>query len=246
MNFACCRIPLGSLNTFARKITKICSIWSGNEGLAFLDSQQQQRWGQAPPGVAVGGRLPDPPKSALPAKPTPRLADGHPDLGNGKGAWNPRIIANIVNGTGPGRGLQAIAGGEDRRRSVPTVVPESLRGARGESFEGRSRGLMLLPPGVPRMMATPFPFSDLPTGRLRVIFVFEGGAHVWRIIYTDGHGHPKDPNPFLPRRFDRPLGRRHFGGGRHRVQRRDLAGPGRSSAYRLPARGLSGIRAPMR
>jgi hypothetical protein len=44
------------------------------------------------------------------------------------------------------------------------------------------------------MMATPFPFQifQLPD---RVLFVFEGGAHVWRAIFTDGRDHPKDPNP---------------------------------------------------
>ena len=43
-------------------------------------------------------------------------------------------------------------------------------------------------------MATPFPFQifQLPD---RVLFVFEGGAHMWRTIFTDGRAHPKDPNP---------------------------------------------------
>jgi hypothetical protein len=53
---------------------------------------------------------------------------------------------------------------------------------------------LCLPPGIPRLMATPFPFQifQLPD---RVLFVFEGGAHIWRAIYTDGRTHPKDPNP---------------------------------------------------
>ena len=38
----------------------------------------------------IGGRLNDVPRAqAANPKPTPRLADGKPDLGNGKGAWNP-------------------------------------------------------------------------------------------------------------------------------------------------------------
>jgi len=51
-----------------------------------------------------------------------------------------------------------------------------------------------LPPGIPRMMATPFPFQiyQLPD---RVIFLFEGGAHIFRIVYMDGRSHPKDPQP---------------------------------------------------
>ena len=36
-----------------------------------------------------------------PAGPVPRLADGHPDLGNGKGSWLPQIIDDI-SGNGGG------------------------------------------------------------------------------------------------------------------------------------------------
>src|SRR5580765_2295587 len=50
----------------------------------------------------IGGRLNDVPRAqAANPKPTPRLADGKPDLGNGKGAWNPRTIVNL-SGTGTG------------------------------------------------------------------------------------------------------------------------------------------------
>ncbi|MBV9745396.1 MAG: hypothetical protein JO099_16670, partial [Acidobacteriia bacterium] len=35
------------------------------------------------------------------AGPAPRLADGHPDLGNGKGSWLPQIIDDI-SGNGGG------------------------------------------------------------------------------------------------------------------------------------------------
>jgi hypothetical protein len=44
------------------------------------------------------------------------------------------------------------------------------------------------------MMATPFPFQIFQLSD-RVLFVFEGGAHVWRTIYTDGRDHLKDPSP---------------------------------------------------
>jgi hypothetical protein len=51
-----------------------------------------------------------------------------------------------------------------------------------------------LPPGVPRMMYTPYPAEifQLPN---RIVFVYEGGAHVWRNIWMDGREQPKDPNP---------------------------------------------------
>ena len=51
-----------------------------------------------------------------------------------------------------------------------------------------------LPPGIPRLYQTPFPFQvfQLPD---RVLFVFEGGSHFWRPVFTDGRPHSKDPNP---------------------------------------------------
>src|SRR5215208_5589450 len=45
--------------------------------------------------VPIAGRIPDPPVTTAPG-PTPRLPDGRPDFGNGKGAWNPRVVANLA------------------------------------------------------------------------------------------------------------------------------------------------------
>jgi hypothetical protein len=140
--------------------------------------------------VAVAGRIPDQPKPEHP-NPAPRLPDGHPDLGNEKGAWNPRIIANIA-GLGPGGPQRSPV---EKIIDVPfqpwakTLYEERLANLAKDDPEGRC-----LPPGVPRMMATPFPFQiyQLPA---RVVFVYEGGAHVWRVVFTDGRSHPKDPNP---------------------------------------------------
>jgi len=138
--------------------------------------------------VAVAGRIPDQPKPAKP-NPTPRLADGYPDLGNEKGAWNPRVIANIA-------GL-----GTPSRSPVEKMVDVPFQPWAKTLYEQRRENLSkddpeghCLPPGVPRIMATPFPFQILQLPG-RVVFVFEGGAHIWRVIYTDGRKHSKDPNP---------------------------------------------------
>ena len=151
---------------------------------------------QVPPqnsanGAAIGGRFADPPVSNGPVRPTPRLADGHPDLGNGKGVWNPRIIENIA-GVGPGGAT---------RSPVEKVVDVPFQPWAKKVYEERLANLskddpegLCLPPGVPRMMATPFPFQIFQQTD-RVIFIFEGGAHVWREIFTDGRPHPADPNP---------------------------------------------------
>ncbi len=139
----------------------------------------------------VGGRFPDLPPAGGPAKPAPRLPDGHPDLGNGKGAWNPRIIENIA-GVGPGA---------PQRTPVERVVDVPFQPWAKAVYEQRLETLQkddpegyCLPPGVPRMMATPFPFQIFQQPD-RVIFLYEGGAHVWREIFTDGRPHSKDPNP---------------------------------------------------
>jgi hypothetical protein len=48
-----------------------------------------------------------------------------------------------------------------------------------------------LPPGGPRMMATPYPAEiiQLPEQK-RVVMIFEGATHIWREIYMDGRQHP--------------------------------------------------------
>jgi hypothetical protein len=51
-----------------------------------------------------------------------------------------------------------------------------------------------LPPGVPRIMLMARAFEIVQTPK-RIMFVFEGGAHVWRQVWMDGRPHPKDPNP---------------------------------------------------
>jgi hypothetical protein len=55
-----------------------------------------------------------------------------------------------------------------------------------------------LPPGGPRLMATPYPMEiiQLPEQK-RILMIFEGATHIWREIYMDGRPHPKgdDLNP---------------------------------------------------
>jgi hypothetical protein len=139
---------------------------------------------------AVGGRFNDVAKGTK-AGPVPRLPDGKPDLGNGKGAWNPRTIVNLA-----GIGRQGPA-----RSPVEKVIEIPFLAWSKEYYEKAQANLAVddpearcLPPGIPRMQATPFPFQiyQFPD---RVIFLYEGGAHMWRIVYTDGRPHTKDPNP---------------------------------------------------
>src|SRR6188768_3992828 len=142
------------------------------------------------PTAVPGGRMPDAAKGTK-AGPVPRMPDGKPDLGNGRGAWNPRTVVNLS-----GSGRQGPA-----RSPVEKQIEIPFLAWSKEFFDKAQDNLGVddpearcLPPGIPRMQATPFPFQmyQLPD---RVIQVWEGGAHMWRIIPTDGRPHSKDPNP---------------------------------------------------
>ncbi len=137
----------------------------------------------------IAGRVPEP-ETQGPARPTPRMPDGHPDLGNGKGSWNPGIIANLA-----GAGLQG-----DSRSPVDHKVDVPFQPWAKAYYEKQVANLSkddpearCLPPGIPRMNATPFPFQiyQLPD---RVIFLYEGGTHIWRVVPLN-QKHSPDPNP---------------------------------------------------
>jgi len=140
-------------------------------------------------------------------EPTPRLADGTPNLGRvagEKGVWRVPYITNMA----------ARAIGPDGEPLAPPDTPASSRGGRGGSaaephipFMPWSAAIYdynseneskydpegyCLPPGGPRMMATPYPmeFIQLPEQE-RIIMIFEGATHVWREIYMDGRPHPE-------------------------------------------------------
>ncbi len=114
-----------------------------------------------------------------PAGPTPHTADGKPDL---SGAWAPNAIRQNVDliKTGVQVPFQPWA--------------EKVYNERKSSDSRDDPEARCLPPGVPRMTTTPYPFRIMQTPGLTLI-VYEGGAHVWRQIFTDGRPHAADPNP---------------------------------------------------
>ena len=151
-------------------------------------------------GAAAAGQS----ETAPAPEPTPRLPDGTPNLGRvagEKGVWSVPYITNMA----------ARAIGPD---GEPVTAPGSSRGARGGSasephipFQPWSAAIYdynseneskydpegyCLPPGGPRMMATPYPMEiiQLPEQE-RIIMIFEGATHVWREIYLDGRPHPE-------------------------------------------------------
>jgi hypothetical protein len=179
-------------------------------------SHAQQPAPQAPAAQAQGGRGRG---AAAPALPTPRLPDGTVNLGRvpgEKGIWRVPYITNMgMRIIGPDGQLlpeiqkaQAAAraggagaaggGGEGGRggaRSEPWV-PFQPWAAALYDYNSRNQSKYdpegyCLPPGGPRMMATPYPAEiiQLPQER-RILMIFEGATHIWREIYMDGRPHP--------------------------------------------------------
>ena len=125
--------------------------------------------------------------------PAPRLRDGHPDLGNAKGSWEPPGIGDMA-GT---RGGFAGSAQPEEKIDVPLLPwAKASYAERNANLTKDDPEAYCLPPGIPRMFATSFPFQiyQMPE---RILFVFEGGAHMWRVVYMDGRKHtpPDKLNP---------------------------------------------------
>ena len=188
--------------------------------LAVSSSAQAPAAGQ-PGGQTQGGRG----GSAGPPEPTPRLADGTPNLGRvpgEKGIWNLPYITNFGDrvlgpdgvmpvparggggrAAGAGRGAGPLGGGEGTAgggrggaKSEPRV-PFMPWSAAVYDYNSQNQSKYdpegyCLPPGGPRLMATPYPMEiiQLPEQK-RIVMIFEGGTHIWREIYMDGRPHPQ-------------------------------------------------------
>jgi hypothetical protein len=123
-----------------------------------------------------------------PAGPTPRLADGTPNLGpteNGLGNWD--------------RGTGSMVGGA----SYPAAdeIPfkpwaRALYDYRQETLAKDDPHVRCAPPGGPRQFAVPFGLQIVQASYMQKIFVLSGGStRPWREIYMDGRKHPEYINP---------------------------------------------------
>lgn len=142
------------------------------------------------------------------APPTPRLANGTPNLGRAPGektgVWDVPYIQNMadrVTGISPrdsgraaGRGPRAGSSTEPHIPFMPwSAAVFDYQTANVAKFDPEA---YCLPPGGPRMMATPYPLEIIQLPE-RMFFVFEGATHIWREVYMDGRPHPpaQDLNP---------------------------------------------------
>jgi hypothetical protein len=105
-----------------------------------------------------------------------RQEDGKPDLG-GDGVWLPSQVKDLA-----------------MKNDVPFQAWAKLKFQENNAMKQNPLDLRCLPPGVPRIMVMSRPIEIVQTPT-RILFMFEGGAHVWRQIWMDGRPHPQDPNP---------------------------------------------------
>ena len=140
-------------------------------------------------------------------EPAPRLPDGTVNLGRvgaEKGVWRVPYIQNMAMRVigADGKPVPAIAqarvpaGGRGGATSEPWIPFQpwaaaiyDYNSANQSKFDPEG---YCLPPGGPRMWATPYPAEiiQLPAQR-RIIMIFEGATHIWREIYMDGRPHPQ-------------------------------------------------------
>jgi hypothetical protein len=146
----------------------VAAVLCTSSGLVAQEAQEGGRGRGAGPGRGGDPNWP-------PAGLTPRTADGKPDL---SGNWQPNAIRQNVDMIG--------AGVEVPMLPEARAIYDKRKAALGrEDPEARC-----LPPGVPRMSTTPYPWRIVQTPKL-IVIVYEGGAHIWRQIFMDGR--PHDP-----------------------------------------------------
>ena len=175
---------------------------------------QSQRQGGPGRGRAIG-----------PALPAPRLPDGTVNFGRipgEKGVWAVPYITNmamrLVGEDGQllpaiqeaqaaaragGAGARGGGGGGRGGAKSEPWMPWMPWSAAVYDYHSMNESKYdpegyCLPPGGPRMMATPYQMEIIQQPEhKRVIMIFEGATHIWREIYMDGRTLPKgdDLNP---------------------------------------------------
>ena len=141
----------------------------------------EQKKNEPPPQASFGlqdpsviQRLPES-KPGIISGSIPRLADGTPDL---SGPWQPNAIRENVN--------LVAAGVKIPFNAAAKKIYDARIGVLGKD----DPEAYCLPPGVPRLTTTPYPFRYLQVPGL-VVIIYEGGSQTFRQIFTDGRGFSK-------------------------------------------------------
>jgi hypothetical protein len=200
--------------SFAALVLCVATTWTGTPAVSAAAQEQGGRGGR---GRGARGAE-QPPAEPTPHLPDGTVNLGR--VPGEKGVWNVPYITNmgmrVVGDDGKPLAVQAETGG---RRGAAGGAP--LGGGEGTAGGGRGGAKSepwvpfqpwaaavydynsknnskydpegyCLPPGGPRLMATPYPAEiiQLPEQK-RIIMIFEGATHIWREIAMDGREHPK-------------------------------------------------------
>ena len=135
----------------------------------------------------MGARLLGPDGNLVVPPPPPGRRGGPPAEGRG--------ATTLGQPLGGGEGT-AGGGGRGGARTEPQV-PFQPWAAAVYDYNSRNQSKYdpegyCLPPGGPRLMATPYPMEivQLPEQK-RILMIFEGATHIWREIFMDGRPHPQ-------------------------------------------------------
>jgi hypothetical protein len=150
--------------------------------------------GKAKEGKGGPGRAaPAPAKPIRPVLPAPRWPDGRVNLGNApghKGYWELR-----PNFAGRPTGMVPF---QPWAKQVYDYRQASQKTTRPPYIDCKAS------PGPEYLLAPGFEIVDTP--ELKSVFIMDmGGAHTWRVIYTDGRSHPK-PEDLRPTYLGHSIG----------------------------------------
>ncbi len=128
-------------------------------------------------------------RPAQPMPPVPRFADGTPNLGwvdpAHKGVWKPERL----------RDYSALLV-ERKEEGIPYQPwAKALYDYRVKTEQKDDPEGFCLPPGgtlaTSNRTSSPWEFLQMPEQK-RIIRIFEGGSHMWQVIYMDGRPHPQE------------------------------------------------------
>lgn len=138
-------------------------------------------------------------KSNVPARPTPRLADGTVSFGptaGEKGVWN--IGGSLVQrGGGRGGNANPLAPPLPSVDDIPFLPwAKELFAHRGETLTADDPHVRCKSEDLPRLFQTPYGFEIVQVPDMQRIFIMGvGGPHTYHEIYMDGRPHPVDLAP---------------------------------------------------
>jgi hypothetical protein len=122
--------------------------------------------------------------------PTPRAADGHPDL---SGVWFPGTAGGFTFNPALRRQFDAKATPEEPPPFQPWAAAK-IKAMTTTDYELGRASVNCLPRGVPGMfLIDPYPFQLIQTPGL--FAQLDELNNNWRVVHTDGRPHSPDPDP---------------------------------------------------